>query len=164
MSESMKYRGYHGSVDVSIEDGVLHGKILFIDDLVTYEADTVPALQTEFRAAVDDYIQTCEELGRAPQKAYSGSFNVRVGPELHQESVIYAKKQGITLNELVKRSLTGTVRTQDSQAPGNTRIYLVRGSGHSGTEPLTVLEKTIEIDITEPKKEWPTKTSVQTQH
>ena len=34
---------------------VCRGKILFIDDLVTYEAASPATLQKEFEAAVDDY-------------------------------------------------------------------------------------------------------------
>ncbi len=39
------YKGYQGSVETSIEDGVFHGKILFINDLVTYEAHALKALK-----------------------------------------------------------------------------------------------------------------------
>jgi predicted HicB family RNase H-like nuclease len=53
-SKCFEYKGYSGTVEASIEDGVLHGKILFVSDLVTYEADTVTALKSEFEAAVDD--------------------------------------------------------------------------------------------------------------
>ena len=43
--ETYTYKGYQGSVETSIEDGVLHGKIMFINDLVTYEATTLKALE-----------------------------------------------------------------------------------------------------------------------
>ena len=36
---------------------VCRGKILFIDDLVTYEAASPAKLQKEFEAAVDDYLE-----------------------------------------------------------------------------------------------------------
>ena len=34
----LEYKGYHGSVTPDMERGVLRGKLLFISDLVTYEA------------------------------------------------------------------------------------------------------------------------------
>ena len=46
--ETYTYKGYQGSVETSIEDGVLHGKIMFINDLVTYEATTLKALEKQF--------------------------------------------------------------------------------------------------------------------
>ena len=64
MSNLKKYKGFSGSVEVSIDDSCLHGKVECINDLVTYESQTVDGLQQEFEAAIDDYIQTCKELGR----------------------------------------------------------------------------------------------------
>ena len=52
--EMFTYQGYQGSVETSIEDDVLHGKILFINDLVTYEATTIKKLRQEFELAVPD--------------------------------------------------------------------------------------------------------------
>lgn len=63
--ETYNYKGYQGSIENSIEDGVLHGKILSIDDLVTYESKTLQALKKQFELAVDDYLVSCEELGKA---------------------------------------------------------------------------------------------------
>lgn len=62
MSNMLEYKGFHGRVEFSAEDKVFHGKLDFINDLVTFEAVTMEALEKEFRTAVDDYIQTCREL------------------------------------------------------------------------------------------------------
>jgi predicted HicB family RNase H-like nuclease len=62
------YRNFIGSVQVSLEDNVLHGKLLNITDVVSYEADTVPGLKRAFEEAVDDYIATCEKLNREANK------------------------------------------------------------------------------------------------
>lgn len=53
-----EFKGYQGTVEVSIDDGVLFGKIANINDLVTYEADTVAGLRKAFEEAVADYIAT----------------------------------------------------------------------------------------------------------
>lgn len=64
MSEhALTHKGYTGSAEVSLEDDCLHGKILFISDLVTYEAETVPGLRTEFVAAVENYLAQCADMG-----------------------------------------------------------------------------------------------------
>ena len=97
-----KYKGYSGSVECNLDDKCLFGKILFIDDLVLYEGNTVEELEVSFKEAVDDYLKTCKEIGKEPQKAYSGSFNVRVKPEVHRTLVEKALGKGISLNELVK--------------------------------------------------------------
>lgn len=101
----INHQGYIGSVVVDFEDNTLHGKVLFINDLITYEAASPDALQQEFEAAVEDYIDTCKELGKSPDKAFSGSFNVRVEPLLHRRAAIEAKINNISLNEIVKSAL-----------------------------------------------------------
>ena len=53
--ETLEYRGYLGSVDYSVEDQCYHGKIYDIEDLVSYEGETIEALMADFRNAVDDY-------------------------------------------------------------------------------------------------------------
>ena len=60
MSNILEYKGFYGSVSHSIEDEVVHGKIECINDLVTYEAETVTELKVAFREAVEDYLETCE--------------------------------------------------------------------------------------------------------
>ena len=64
----LKYKDYEGTTEIDMDRQVCWGKILFISDLVTYQADSPKQLQYEFEAAVDDYIETCEEFGRPPQK------------------------------------------------------------------------------------------------
>ena len=51
-----------GSIKISLEDNCLHGKILNIADLITYEAQTVDELKAAFQAATDDYIAFCAEF------------------------------------------------------------------------------------------------------
>ncbi|WP_038292220.1 hypothetical protein [Zooshikella ganghwensis] len=54
---TLSYKGYHGSVEVCTEDNILFGKVLFINPLVSYEGESVKALQEAFKEAVDDYLK-----------------------------------------------------------------------------------------------------------
>jgi predicted HicB family RNase H-like nuclease len=103
------YKGYTGTIEASIEDGCLHGKILFIDDLITYEGNTVDDIKTSFEEAVDHYLAYCEETGKPANKPYSGTFNVRVGQELHRKAVEVAYHQGMTLNDFVVQSIKSAI-------------------------------------------------------
>ena len=58
-TKTLVYRGYKGSIEYSVDDKTYHGKILYINGLVTYEAPTLPALRVAFEDAVDDYVQFC---------------------------------------------------------------------------------------------------------
>lgn len=111
--ELLNYKGYHGSVETAIEDGVLHGKILFINDLVTYEAETLRDLRSEFEAAVADYVETCQAIGKNPEKPCSGQFNVRIDPELHKRAALRAIQLDQSLNAIVVAALEKYLDEQD---------------------------------------------------
>jgi predicted HicB family RNase H-like nuclease len=85
---------------------VFFGKIELIDDLVTFEANSACELETNFHNAVDEYLQTCKELNRNPQKTYKGVFNVRIDPKLHQKLHQEALKAGMSLNAFVQSILS----------------------------------------------------------
>lgn len=105
MSNILKYKNYIGRVEFSAEDRVFHGKIEFINDLVTFEATNVEDLEREFGAAVDDYIETCKDLGIEPQRSFKGTFNVRINPELHQEAAFEAVKKNLSLNKFIEQAI-----------------------------------------------------------
>lgn len=103
---TFSYNGYTGSLDISTEDDCLFGKILFIEDLITYEGETPRKLEEAFQEAVDRYVAYCEKTGKSPNKPYSGSFNVRVGEDLHRAACVAAAEYGQNLNEFVCSSIS----------------------------------------------------------
>gem|GEM_PF-2577581 len=64
MSTMLEYKGYLGSVEYSNEDEVLHGRLEFIRDLVSYEGKDAKGIKAAFQEAVDDYLDLCEAEGR----------------------------------------------------------------------------------------------------
>ena len=106
MANTIEYKGYIGSVEYSSEDKCFFGKLEMIDDLVTFEATTALELEDNFHEVVEDYLETCEALGREPQKVYKGVFNVRIEPELHKKVYQEALKAGISLNSFVRQALS----------------------------------------------------------
>ena len=105
MNNTMQYKNYIGSVEFSEEDGCFYGKVLGIRSLISYEGTSAKELVEDFHIAVDDYLSMCEELGRQPEKAYKGSFNVRVSPELHRQAAAYAASHQMSLNGFVASSI-----------------------------------------------------------
>ena len=102
---TLEYKGYEGTAEIDCQRMVCRGKILFINDLVTYESKTIDSLKKEFEDAVDDYILTCADLGKEPQRPFKGQFNVRVSPAIHKAAAVRAAIDDISLNEIVARSL-----------------------------------------------------------
>lgn len=105
MSEMLEYNNYYGSVEFSKEDRCFLGKIEFIDDLIMFDGTTVDELEAAFRESVDSYLAFCVERGKEPAASYKGTFNVRVGPDLHRKAAITAKKNGQSLNDFVKYAI-----------------------------------------------------------
>lgn len=101
----LTYKDYEGTAELDMGRGMCRGKVLFIDDVVTYEADKPAELRKEFERAVDDYIATCKLLKREPKKPLKGQFNVRVPPDLHKAAALRAKADGVGLNDVVVRAL-----------------------------------------------------------
>ncbi len=102
---TMQYKGYQGSVEISHEDNILYGKLLFISPLVTYEGTTAQELEQAFWDAVDDYLADCEAEGIEPVKPCKGSFNVRVGHDLHLAAAVASHHASINLNEFIKQAV-----------------------------------------------------------
>ena len=112
MNNTMEYKGYIGSVEFSEEDGILYGKVMGIRALISYEGESGKELLLDFHEAVDDYLPLCEEKGMEPERAYKGSFNVRISPELHRKVALSAAEQKISLNSFVEKALLASVAVQ----------------------------------------------------
>jgi len=107
MKDTIKYKKYIGSVEIDMEERVLHGKVLFINGLITYESIKfdLDELEHEFKEAVDEYLTDCEELGLEPELPCKGLFNVRIPSELHLGANLLAMRNNESLNTLVKRAI-----------------------------------------------------------
>lgn len=103
--ELLKHKGYTGTVEYSLTDGVLHGKVLFVADLITYESESIAGLRGAFEDALDDYLETCREIGKEPDRPASGAFNVRTGEDRHQALILRSLREGETLNSIVNQAI-----------------------------------------------------------
>ncbi len=99
MTNSMTYKGYAARIDYDDDDGIFVGHIAGIRDRVGFHADTVDDLRAAFHEAVEDYLETCEKVGKEPQKAYSGKMMFRVSPDVHRKAVLAAELEGKSLNQ-----------------------------------------------------------------
>lgn len=105
MVNSLTYDGYTASIYYSPADEVFFGKLIGINDLVTFEGTSVEELKQGMKEAVDDYIETYKALGKLPEKSYKGVFNVRVSSDLHKKIALLASQYDVTLNDFVKSVL-----------------------------------------------------------
>lgn len=102
----LEYKGYYTKIFYSAQDQVLYGKIEGINDLVNFESKNATEIEKEFHKAVDDYLALCEDLGVDPDKSYSGTFNVRLDPELHKKIATEAFLTNKSLNQVVAMAIS----------------------------------------------------------
>ena len=102
---TMTYKGYPARIEFSEEDGCFVGHIVGINDIVGFHGDSVSELRQAFEEAVDDYLETCERLGRSPQKPYSGNLMLRIPPEVHAAVARAAEGRGKSINQWATEAL-----------------------------------------------------------
>jgi predicted HicB family RNase H-like nuclease len=101
----MEYKGYIGKVEIDDEAGILHGEVINIRDVITFEGTSVDEIHKAFRESVDDYVEFCAQRGEAPEKPFSGKFVVRLPTELHRKAYVQAKLADKSLNGWVTEVL-----------------------------------------------------------
>ena len=105
MSNELEYKGYKARIEYSADDNCLYGKILGINDLVMFDAEAASEIATAFHEAVNGYLQFCKSEGKKPDKQFSGSFNVRIAPELHRNLSFEAEKKNKSMNQCVGEAI-----------------------------------------------------------
>jgi len=84
---------------------VFFGKIEGVEDLITFEGNSVLEVKGAFEEAVNDYIILCKENGKKLEKSYKGSFNIRIAPEIHKKAKRLALMKGISLNQFIQKAV-----------------------------------------------------------
>lgn len=170
--EILKYKEFEGSAELDMKRNVCRGKILFIDDAVTYESASIQDLQNEFEEAVDDYIETCKQIGKEPQKSCRGQFNVRVSPELHRAATRRSITDDTSLNEVVRSALQAylastatpfTMYGYKPPAPSDLEILTLSTALVARMNTVASTSTTVRLidnertsEMTEPKDYWDT--------
>ena len=94
----MEYKGYNAVVTYDNDLGILHGEVIDTRDVITFQGWSVDDLPDAFQQSVDDYLQFCDEQGRAPDKPFSDKVALRMDSETHRLIVGAARTSGKGLN------------------------------------------------------------------
>jgi predicted HicB family RNase H-like nuclease len=105
----LTYKGYQGRFEYDSEADIFHGDVLHITDVITFQGRSIDELKKALEESLEDYFELCKEVDKEPQKPFSGRFNVRVAPELHQRAARTAAIEGVSLNTWVNRALEKAV-------------------------------------------------------
>lgn len=91
----MIYKGYVGEFELDSDDDIFYGKLIGINQLVTFEADNAHDLRHAFYEAVDDYLAFCAEQNIVPDTPFGRSLNVQIGNELHHKAIMASQSSGL---------------------------------------------------------------------
>lgn len=105
----MKLEGYKAAVSYDEELDTFRGKILGLSGGADFYGDTPAKLKAEFKKSLDEYLEVCKEEGINPHRTYSGKFNLRMPPALHEELAKKAESLNKSLNALAIDALENLV-------------------------------------------------------
>jgi predicted HicB family RNase H-like nuclease len=99
MMNSMIYKGYSARVEFDPRDDIFVGRVLGVQENITFHGETVKKLHLDFTAAIEHYLADCAATGREPEKPASGRLMLHVPPEIHAAALRAATGSGKSLNQ-----------------------------------------------------------------
>ncbi len=110
MSNTMEYKGYKASMSFDADDKIIVGRVLDINDIISFHGESVSEFEANFHAVVDDHLAACVELGSKPEKPASGRLMLRIAPKVHAAALKAAGRSGISLNKWAEKVLGAATR------------------------------------------------------
>ena len=99
MKNILKHKGYAARVEFDPDDCLFVGHIDGIEDGVGFHSDSAKGLVAAFHEAVEDYLETCQSVGKPPERPFSGNVFLRVDPATHAKAATAARLSGKSLNQ-----------------------------------------------------------------
>jgi predicted HicB family RNase H-like nuclease len=110
MTNMMTYKGYTATMVFDAEDKVIVGRVVDIDDIISFHGESVSEFEASFHAVIDDYLAAAKALGSAPEKPASGKVMLRIAPEVHAAALKAAARSGTSLNKWAESALGRAAR------------------------------------------------------
>ena len=115
MSNSMSYKGYTASMVFDAVDKIIVGRVVDIDDIISFHGESVSEFESNFHAAVEDYLAAAKEMGLPADKPASGKVMLRIAPEVHAAALKAAARSGTSLNKWAEGALGKAARKPPSR-------------------------------------------------
>ncbi len=97
--------GYSARIAYDPELDRFRGEILGLNAGADFFRGNLKELRAEFRKSLHVFLDICREQGIEPRRNYSGKFNLRIAPELHEKLAVIAQAEGKCINALAQESL-----------------------------------------------------------
>ena len=101
----MTLDGFSAKIEFDAELDVFRGEILGLSGGADFYGKNPKELRTEFKKSLQVFLAVCHEKGIEPRRNYSGKFNLRISPDLHEKLAIVAQAEGKSINTLAQEAL-----------------------------------------------------------
>jgi len=101
----MSIDGYHAKIEYDPELDLFRGEILGLNGGADFYGKNPKELRAEFKRSLAVFLEVCKEKGIEPRRHFSGKFNLRISPELHEQLAIAAQAEGKSINTLAQEAL-----------------------------------------------------------
>jgi predicted HicB family RNase H-like nuclease len=105
----MSVDGYYARIEYNSDTDLFRGEILGLSGGADFYGANPDELRQEFKKSLDVFLEVCKEQGIEPRRQFSGRFNLRIPPELHEQLAMAAEAQGKSLNALAQETLQKSV-------------------------------------------------------
>jgi predicted HicB family RNase H-like nuclease len=101
----MMIDGYSAKIEYDAELDLFRGEILGLSGGADFYGKNPKELRAEFKKSLSVFLEVCLEKGIEPRRNFSGKFNLRIPPDLHEKLAIVAEAEGKSINTLAQEAL-----------------------------------------------------------
>ena len=101
----MTYDGYQAKIEYDEDLDQFRGEILGLNGGADFYGKNPRELRAEFKKSLEVFLAVCNEKGIEPRRSFSGKFNLRISPELHERLAIAAQAEGKSINSIAQEAL-----------------------------------------------------------
>jgi len=105
MINLMTINNYRAAIQYDPEIEMFRGEFVGLNGGADFYAEDINGLRKEGEISLKVFLEACEKQGIKPTKDYSGKFNTRVSPTLHESVAMIAAADGRSLNTVVNEAL-----------------------------------------------------------
>ena len=111
-SNTLDIGGFKAIINYDPDIDMFRGEFIGLNGGADFYASDIKGLRKEGATSLKVFLQACDQRGIEPRKEFSGKFNVRIPPELHQQAVENAAASGKSLNQWVGDVLNEAARSE----------------------------------------------------
>ena len=102
---TMTVDGFNAKIEYDEELDLFRGEILGLSGGADFYGKNPKELRTEFKKSLQVFLDVRKEKGIDPKRNFSGKFNLRISPELHEHLALAAKAEGKSINMVAQEAL-----------------------------------------------------------